>query len=121
METITATDSLLRRVPHFYILESGRRISSAAFKSQNEPTRISVELARLTSPEETQLRGGKQFGVVSLLAQVPLDLGFDVLHDPLPDNEAHSVISGENDKVKQSAMAQRCVLVIQPQPREDDQ
>ncbi|HEU0074978.1 MAG TPA: hypothetical protein VFS30_13330 [Dehalococcoidia bacterium] len=123
MEIIVGDDVLLRRIVHFHVIEVGqskrRRISSAAFKPNRKPEEISVDLGRLTTPEKTLERSGKPLlGVVSLKAQVPLALGMEVKHDPNPpddpDNEAHTLIIGENTKSRRDALASAAEISILP-------
>lgn len=41
-------------------------------------------------------------------------LGFEVRHDPLPDNPAHTLVVGENTKAKCSLPAEATVVLITP-------
>jgi hypothetical protein len=41
-------------------------------------------------------------------------LGFTVVHDPLPDDRAHALVLGENDKQMARALARSMVIVISP-------
>ena len=119
MEVIDDEDVLYRRVVPYFIVEDGKRVSSGAYKPKQEPHRISVDLARLTTPQETLARGGQtHFGVVSIKAGVPRSVGLVVNHDPNPPQEpgnyAHTLIEGENTQERRSAMAAASSIEIKP-------
>lgn len=87
-------DELYRRIAPSFFKEDGS-ISSSAYKLNGRPDReISVNLAYLTTIDKT-LQDRPNFGLGSLIARSPRDIGLDVVHDPQnPDNEAHSLIKG---------------------------
>ena len=72
-------------------------MDSAAFKVRGRPDpQISVDLARLTTPQATLVRAPRPgFGLGVLVARDPRSLGLTVRHHPLPDNAAHSLIEGQ--------------------------
>ena len=72
----------------------------------------SVDLARLTTLDECQARR-PGCGIGKIEARVPLDLGFAVLHRPLPDNPAHAVLRGENTRGRCAALATETVRAPQ--------
>ena len=124
-EIITVNDTLFRRVVPVHLLP--RRVSSAAFKTRKKKPdgELSVDLARLTTPERTLsfAPSGKTFGVLALPAAVPMDNGLEVVHDPCLDegveNDAHCLVMGntdENPKWKQNCklMAEASTVVIEP-------
>lgn len=121
-EIITEEDALYRRFLPYYLKEDGK-LSSAAFKdSRKEP---SVDLKRLTTINRSLDANHKQkgFGLAELSAGVPLRLGLEVLHAPVPENIAHCVIKGfennENfsERQLQSNLADACMIVVKPKPR----
>jgi hypothetical protein len=114
-ESIADADDLYRRIPPYYIKKNGA-ISSAAFMKDRGKTpdnEISVEIARLTSPEECSRRfGDRGFRVIAITAGSARALNFDVRHDPLPDCYPHALVVGDNarDRCQQLAAASRVVL-----------
>jgi hypothetical protein len=108
LEVIEDTDDLYRRVVPYYIKKDGS-ISSAAFmkdRGKIPDNEISVEIARLASPEECATRyGDRGFRVVALTAGSARSLGFDVRHDPLPDCYPHALIFGENSRERCQRLA----------------
>ncbi len=116
MEQIEDDDELYRRLAPEHVNPDGT-VNSAAFKRRKEyDPSISVDLARLTTPQDA-LAARPHMGVGVLIAAVPRDLGFVVRHDPLPDNAAHALIEGENNREKSRRLAEATVVLIQPQPR----
>jgi hypothetical protein len=106
-------DELYRRIVHYFVLDDGR-ISSSAFKDRRgKPDRsISVDLARLTTPEACLARApNPSFQLGVLVAGGPRSLGFEVRHDPLPDNAAHALIEGQNTPEKCRRLAEMTRLV----------
>lgn len=99
VEEIADSDELYRRLAPEHINPDGS-VNSAAFKLRGRPDpQISVEVARLTTPQESlgrTVRPGFQLGI--LLAAIPRALNLTVRHDPLPDNDAHALIIGTNSK-----------------------
>lgn len=112
---IADQDSLYRRIVNDHVDADGN-VNSAAFRQGGSPERkISVDLASLTTPEAVASRAGRPgFGVASLIARVPRELEFEVRHDPLPHNYAHSLIEGENDRKKCRLLAEACTVLIPP-------
>jgi hypothetical protein len=115
IEEIADNGQLYRRLVSFHINPDGT-INSAAFKLRGKPDpSLSVDLARLSTPEETASRAGMPgFGVGVLEASGPRSIGFQVRHDPLPDNPAHSLIEGENTKQKCRRLAEFTTVIISP-------
>lgn len=74
---------------------------------------ISVDLANLTTPEESVNRSRKPgFQLGQMQAVGPRDLGLEVEHDPLEDNPSHSLIRGANSKKRCKDLA-RLVIVME--------
>ncbi len=86
-EEIADDDELYRRLAPGHVDPDGS-VNSAAFKVRGRPDlHISVDLARLTTPEVALARAPRSgFGLGVLVARVPRSLGFSVRRDPLPDN-----------------------------------
>lgn len=73
----------------------------------------SVDLAKLTTPVESVKRDGKGHRKLGQLqASGPRVLGLNVVHDPLEDNHAHSLILGANSK----AMCKKIARLVQVIP-----
>ena len=99
---ITPDDFLYRRFPinnpNFWKMENDRKVpTSAAFKTKPGENGLSVDIAKLTTPEKSVLDPGR-FNVAEILAATPINLNFPCVHDPKSDNEAHALILGENTK-----------------------
>jgi hypothetical protein len=90
-----------------------RSINSSAFKRGGVfETEISVDLARLTHPQECVDRAGRAgFRLGEFEAIHPRSLGFRVEPDPLPENAAHTLIRGQNDQELSRALARKVRLV----------
>lgn len=128
VEEIADDDQLYRRLVSFHINPDGT-VNSAAFKLRGKPDpSLSVDLARLSTPQETASRtGGAGFGVGALEASDPRSISFQVRHDPLSDshypnnpllnNPAHSLIEGENNKQRCRLLAQFTTVIIEPEPK----
>jgi hypothetical protein len=110
-QDVHGSDELYRRIAPAHVNPDGR-INSGAFKTR-PPEGISVNLARLTTPEET-LRPRPTFGIGNLQAAIPTGLGLTVRHAPVPDNHAHSLIEGQNTRAIRRQMAEATALIIQP-------
>lgn len=88
-------DELYRRIAPLFFKADGS-ISSSAYKLNGRPDKeISVNLAYLTTVEKT-LKDRPNYGLGSLIARSPRDIGLDVVHDPQEDldNVSHSLIKG---------------------------
>jgi len=99
---ITAKDNLYRRIPlkpYFWKEINGKKIpSSFAFKTKPDEDGLSVNIAALTTIKETIL-DRKKFGVAEFSAKVPLELDYDCIYDPQPDNKAHALIAGDTNRI----------------------
>ena len=114
-EEIADDDELYRRLAPGHVDPDGS-VNSAAFKVRGRPDlHISVDLARLTTPEVALARAPRSgFGLGVLVARVPRSLGFSVRRDPLTDNGAHALIEGNNDKVKCRLLARATRVLVAP-------
>jgi len=110
---IAHDDELYRRIaPDFF--KADGTVSSGAYKVKGQPDKeISVNLKYLTTIEET-LRDRPTFGVGSLIARSARDLGLEVVHDPQPDNYAHSLIKGASTKTHCSKLAEATTIIKEP-------
>ena len=108
-------DELYRRIAAGHLGPDGK-VTSAAFKLNGKPDHnISVDLAKLTSAEACLNRApGPRFGLGVMVSRFPRSLGFNVKHDPLPDNLAHSLIEGQNNKEKCRLLADETKLIVIP-------
>lgn len=113
IEIILNHDELYRRVPDFWIKENS--ISSAAFQNTSNTDDMSVDLARLTSPIET-VSEYPDCGVASFLAGNARNLGQQVLHDPVPQNLAHSTVRGKKNSRIRKKLAECSKIILPPQP-----
>lgn len=101
-------DNVLRRVPTFipnYIKPDGT-VSSLAFRLRKGEDGLSVDLERLSSFSKATL-GRNDFRLLKVnVGQIRNDIndGIDVILDPIEDNEAHSLITGNITKGKQKQL-----------------
>jgi hypothetical protein len=114
---IADDDQLYRRLALAQVNPDGS-VNSGAYKLRGKPdSNISVDLARLSTPEESRARSPRAEDGLGMLVAGPVRaLGFLVRHDPLPDNNAHSLIEGPNDRVKSRLLAEMTVLLVRPRP-----
>ena len=114
IEYVDDDDQLYLRVLRIH-LKAGGRVSSAAFKDrQGHPKNdISVDLARLTTPNETLTRDQRPiFGLGVLVARDVRALGFVVEHQPVDGNTAHVRIAGESSKAMCLLLAESTRLLL---------
>lgn len=106
---ISDDDNILRRVPTFlpnYVKEDGS-ISRMAFNPKKDANGLSVDLEKLSSFEKASLNQPERFRILKLNVGVIrnyINDGLDVIHDPMEDNEAHSLVTGKISKGKQNQM-----------------
>ncbi len=112
-QDIQDADDLYRRIAPAHVNPDGT-INSGAFTTRRGEG-ISVNLARLTTPEDT-LRPRPTFGLGNLQAAIPRGLGLNVRHAPVPDNDAHSLIEGQNTRAIRHQMAEAANLLMSPDP-----
>lgn len=120
LEAVTEADSLFRRLLHFHIKKGGE-VSSAAFKTKKKKPdpELSVDLARLTTADESLSRGMGGMGLGELSAAVPLSLGLEIRHRPECNNIAHCLILGDHTMETCRQMAENVTVIIPPKrPRE---
>jgi hypothetical protein len=75
---------------------------------------LSVDLARLTTSEETLGRGLPGMGLAELAASAPLDMGLTVIHKPEPDNRAHCLVMGLATKEQCRELASQAKVRVPP-------
>jgi len=99
---ITDKDFLYRRIPlkpFFWKEINGKKVpSSFAFKTKPDEDGLSVNIAALTSVDETILDVEK-FGVAEFSARIPLETGYKCIYDPQPENKAHALIEGNTNRI----------------------
>jgi hypothetical protein len=111
-------DELYRRLIPFSVQDG--RVTSAAFydrRGKPDPS-ISVNLARLSTLEETLSQGPLGFGVGVLQAGTPRSIGLSVRHAPEADNEANALIEGATSKEHCRALARATRIEVPPVPQD---
>jgi hypothetical protein len=100
-------DRLYRRMVPDHFHEDGS-VKSNAYKLNGKPDpSISVDLARLTTPEESIARGQRQGTQVGVLTVREIKaLGLTVRHDPTNENPSHCLIEGNAKKETCKALGQ---------------
>jgi hypothetical protein len=110
---IDANDLLYRRLaPNGHIKPNGS-IASNAYKRNGKPElEPSVDLAKITTPEESVARAGKPgFQLGELRVGSITSLGFNVRPEPTESNPAHCVIEGNTSMDTCSLLAENTKLV----------
>ncbi len=74
---------------------------------------MSVNLARLTTPEKT-ISEYPNCGLASFLAGSARKLDQQVLHEPIPDNIAHSTVRGEKTRSIRKKLAKVSTVILLP-------
>lgn len=118
MEEIGPQDSLYRRLIYGSV-KNGKTLRSAYYKRGNVPDpEPSVNLVRLSSPEETAGQGPYPgFGAGVLSASVPIAMRLEVRHQPEPCNDAHALIHGVATKAQCRLLAEATEPLIHPEPK----
>ena len=107
-------DDVLYRRLHASAVD-GDRVTRAAFMTNGRYDRqLSVQLGKLLTSPKDCLRDRPGFGVGALIVADVEHLGFTVVHDPLPDDPAHALVIGPNDKQTARALARQTTIVIPP-------
>lgn len=112
VELILDEDDLYRRVPEMYFKESGK-ISTAAFQNTTGTNDMSVDLARLTTPQATALNNPK-FGVASFRAGFARRNNQKVFNDPEPENPAHSIVRGRKTGSFRRKLVEQSIVIVWP-------
>lgn len=115
MELVEPEDELFRRLAWKQVNDDNT-VNSAAFKKDGKPDpSVSVDLAKLSSVEVSLKRANSPHaGLGSLLAEVPISLGFTVRPDPVPGNDAHALIEGPATKATCRLLAKATRIVKAP-------
>ncbi len=107
METVSIgnEDFLLRRIPisPSHIKPDGS-ISRAAFSLRKGEDGISTDLERLANPELSILdRTRFRLAKISVeIIKIEINEGLNCIHNPLPENYAHSLITSDTGKIADS-------------------
>lgn len=111
---INDDDQLYRRLHHSWVYPDGT-LKRLAYMLHGKPDgEASVDLARLTTPQDSAQRGKPGTGVGLIIVSVPRMLGFKVEYRPLTDNSAHCQIEGPNTKELCKKLAEATSIVIPP-------
>jgi hypothetical protein len=106
------TDELYRRIPEYWLRPNGTP-SSAAFQNTTGTDDMSVDLARLTTPEETAAVM-EDCGVASFYAILARRNEQEVHHTPTVENYAHSSVKGKKTKAIRRTLAKGSKIVVHP-------
>jgi hypothetical protein len=112
---IGGDDLLYRRLGPDHVNADGT-VNSNAFKLHGRPDpEISVDLARLTTPEQSLSRApNDRFRLGVMQAGAVRELKLVVRHKPIDDNESHSVIEGAKSKKECRLLAEITSLMTVP-------
>jgi hypothetical protein len=115
IEVIAIGDRLYRRLPAETVRNGKVGRGAYYFRGEPDPS-MSVDLARLTTPEATRDRAPRpeRFGVGEILASVPRQLGLTVKHEPTDENPAHSLIEGSPTRAICQTLADCTTIIIAP-------
>jgi hypothetical protein len=110
-------DRLYRRIAPGWVKPDGTLASVAYMRSGRPDSEVSVDLARLTTTEQTLARAPRPgFGLGALAASLPRSLGLEVRHDPVEGNAAHAVIAGNASVENCRRLARATLLLVPPTP-----
>jgi hypothetical protein len=115
---ILNSDFVLRRVPtHFpnYIKPDGT-ITSRAYQKKRDEDGVSVDLEKLSSLEKATL-GDKRYRLLKInvgIIRYDINDGLNVVHKPLTENDAHSLITGHITEGKQKKLLKCSTEVTAP-------
>jgi hypothetical protein len=127
LEEIRLDDDLYRRIVPDNVTHG--ELNAGAFSLRPGEDSLSVDIARLTSPEECLARAGRtDVGLAVIGVRDVFALGLTVEHDPVPDdpdaeisaNYAHARITGENSRSIRSKLAKAAVVLVMPERRTTD-
>ena len=127
LEEIRPDDDLFRRIVPDNVTHG--ELNAGAFSLRPGEDSLSVDIARLTSPEECLARAGRpDVGLAVISVGSVGALGLSVEHDPIPDdpdagftvNYAHARITGENSRAIRSKLARTAVILVMPERRAAD-
>ncbi|MCX5781464.1 MAG: hypothetical protein NT145_01990 [Elusimicrobia bacterium] len=100
-------DDLYRRIPPYHYVKEDDRVSSAAFAALE----TSVDWSKRTTPAKS-VANYPDNHLASLKAKVPRDKNLEVKHDPIKDNDAHTLIIGKKTQGIRKYLAKNCSFVI---------
>ena len=105
------------KTPH---LRRDGTINSSVYRFNSLPDpSISVDIASLTNFGDVRRRRGANVGVGRLMAEVPIQMGLQVRHEPTVgppagDNDAHSVIKAIKSFEEARQLADNTVCILRP-------
>jgi hypothetical protein len=112
IEEIFDEDDLYRRFPGKYLDDAGN-LSSAAFQNTGGTDDMSVDLARMTTPETTAL-DNEVFGVAMIKAGYARGQNQIVFHSPSEGNNAHSTVQGRKTRGIKKKLAESADIILKP-------
>jgi len=108
-EIVRDDDNLLRRViftsPNY--VKPDQSVTSFAFQPRrinNVPEMLSVDIERLTN-YEASIADRFNYRLYAIPARTVREIGLDCEHDPLLENYAHALITGEISKARSRQLA----------------
>jgi hypothetical protein len=107
-------DELYRRL-HLTAVKGDIVMPGAYNVDGDYPWEISVDIAKLLSSPKDSIRTKPFHGVGAITVADVLELGLQVRHDPVEENEAHALITG-NTRANARLLAERTRLLIPPRP-----
>jgi hypothetical protein len=111
-EEILDEDDLYRRFPNEYLDDYGN-LSSAAFQNTTGTDDMSVDLARMTTPEKTAV-DNEIYGVAMINAGFARSNNQIVIHSPSIDNNAHSTVRGNKTRGIKKKLAESAHVILRP-------
>ncbi|WP_392532581.1 hypothetical protein [Nostoc sp. C117] len=109
---VKPSDKLLRWLHPGQIHPEENRPTSAAFRDFE----MSVDILSLTTIEESYNRAKKigKNAVVSIKAQLIIEKGLEICHEPVEGNDAHAVVLGKKTNSIAKFLANNCEIEIYP-------
>lgn len=116
-ESISNEEELWRRVPSDQVIFdsnlNSHRPSTQAFQNSGGTSSMSVNLASETTIEDT-LKDYENYLLVSFETRLARELSQGVKRSPLPDNAAHTEVTGNKTKGVRKKFKIGCAWVVAP-------
>ena len=122
-KNINGDELLYRGIMPKQINRAENRPSSGVFNIRPDERGVSVDRAKLTSPQRTLERLQKSITVAQFKAEIPIGEGHPVIEDPEEDNPAHAQVLGKRSqdgkkwkisKRVRKLIAEKCSWAISP-------
>jgi hypothetical protein len=111
---------LYRRFIRWYKKKNGELSKAAFLENDKVSSELSVDLAEMTTPEtalSAEVGALPGMGLAEIAVEEPREMKLSVVHNPLPNNHAHSLICGMTAKSQAKELAKRASIIVHPPER----